>query len=101
MAKLCSINKNKKRRKLIDQNRQKREALKEVIMAKDTSPEDRMVAVLKLAKVSRDSSRVRYRNRCELTGRPRGVYSKFNLCRIKIRDLAGEGQIPGLVKASW
>ncbi len=101
MAKLCSVNKNNRRKKMIDAKRASREALKAVIMDKNTSPEERMQAVMKLAKKPRNSSRVRHRNRCVLTGRPRGVYSKFGLCRIKIRDLAGEGQIPGLVKASW
>ncbi len=101
MAKLCSVNKNKRRKKMIEAKRASREALKATIMNKDTSPEERMQAVLKLAKMPRNSSRVRHRNRCELTGRPRGVYRKFGLCRIKIRELAGEGQIPGMVKASW
>ncbi len=101
MAKSCSIIKNNKRKKMIESKRASREALKATIMDKSTSPEERMQAVLKLAKMPRNSSRVRHRNRCVLTGRPRGVYRKFGLCRIKIRDLAGEGQIPGVVKASW
>lgn len=101
MAKLCSVNKNNRRKRMIESKRASRQALKSVIMNKDTSPEERMQAVLKLAKMPRNSSKVRHRNRCALTGRPRGVYAKFNLCRVKIRDLAGEGQIPGLVKASW
>ncbi len=101
MAKVCSVEKNNKRKRMIEAKRPTRDALKAIIMNKDTSPEERMQAVMKLAKMPRNSSRVRHRNRCVLTGRPRGVYRKFGLCRIKIRDLAGIGQIPGVVKASW
>ena len=101
MAKTSSIEKNNNRAKKIANKAASRAALKAIIMDKETSPEERMQAVLKLAEMPRDSSKTRYRRRCKLTGRPRGVYRKFGLCRIKIRDLAGEGQIPGVVKASW
>ena len=72
-------------------------------MAKDASlpPEERFAARLKLASLPRNGSAVRIRNRCELTGRPRGVYRKFKLARLSLRDLASTGQIPGMVKASW
>ena len=70
-------------------------------MDKETSMEDRFTAVMKLAKLPRNSSAVRQHNRCALTGRPRGVYRKFRLCRIKLRELASAGQIPGIIKSSW
>jgi small subunit ribosomal protein S14 len=101
MAKLCMIKKDQKRRKLGKQYAARRLKLKTVIMDKDTTMEDRFAAVMKLAKLPRDSSRVREHNRCELTGRPRGYYRKFKLCRIKLRELASNGQIPGIVKSSW
>ena len=101
MAKTCMIEKDKRRRKLTKQYKARRDALKTVIMDKNTSMEDRFAAVMKLAKLPRSSSAVRQRNRCELTGRPRGYYRKFKLCRIKLRELASNGQIPGIVKSSW
>src|SRR5271163_2265927 len=101
MAKTCMIEKEKNRSALNKQYKVKRAKLKEVIMDKDTSMEDRFAAVMKLAKLPRNSAAVRHRNRCELTGRPRGNYRKFKLCRIKLRELGSFGQIPGLVKASW
>src|ERR1700733_13003479 len=101
MAKTCMIEKDKRRRRLAKQYRARREKLKAIIMNKETPMEDRFTAVMKLAKIPRNSARVRQRNRCLLTGRPRGVYSKFKLCRIKIRELASNGQIPGVIKASW
>ena len=101
MAKTCMIEKDKHRRQLAKQYKARRTKLKEVIMDKETSMEDRFTAVMKLAKLPRNSAKVRERNRCELTGRPRGVYRKFKLCRIKLRDLASAGQIPGVTKSSW
>ena len=101
MAKTCMIEKDKRRRRLAKQYRARREKLKAIIMNKETPMEDRFTAVMKLAKIPRNSARVRQRNRCLLTGRPRGNYRKFKLCRIKIRELASSGQIPGVVKASW
>ncbi len=101
MAKTCMIEKDKRRRRLTKQYKGRRDALKLVIMDKETSMEDRFTAVMKLAKLPRNSSAVRMHSRCELTGRPRGYYRKFKLCRIKLRELASNGQIPGIVKSSW
>src|SRR5690242_17437288 len=101
MAKKCMIKKNEHRVALAKQYRARREALKATIMNKETTMEDRFTAVMKLAKVPRNSARVRQRNRCALTGRPRGNFRKFKLCRIKLRELASMGQIPGVTKASW
>jgi len=101
MAKTCMIEKEKNRRKLAKQYRVRREKLKAIVMNKETTMEDRFAAVMKLAKMPRNSARVRQRNRCLLTGRPRAVYRKFKLCRIKLRELASMGQIPGVTKASW
>ncbi len=101
MAKTSAIEKNKKRERLIKQHAAKRAALKAI--AKDTSrsPEERFIARLKLAQLPRNSSPIRSRLRCELTGRPRGNYRKFKLSRIALRELASSGQIPGMVKSSW
>ena len=101
MAKTCMIEKDKHRRRLAKQYKSRRAVLKATIMDKETQMEDRFTAVMKLAKMPRDGSRVRQRNRCELTGRPRGTYRKFKLARIKFRELASNGQIPGVIKASW
>jgi small subunit ribosomal protein S14 len=101
MAKLCMIEKEKHRRKLIKQYKTRRDKLKATIMDKETSMEDRFMAVMKLATMPRNSSAVRQHNRCELTGRPRGVYRKFRLSRIKLRELASAGLIPGVIKSSW
>lgn len=101
MAKTSSIEKNKKRERMTAQYKNRRMALKEIISNKEISDEERFEAVLKLATLPRNSSKVRIHNRCELTGRPRGNYRKFKLSRIVFRDLANRGQIPGLVKASW
>ena len=101
MAKTCMTEKEKNRRRLAKRYRTRREKLKAVVMNKETTMEDRFSAVMKLAKLPRNGARIRQRNRCELTGRPRGVYRKFKLCRIKLRELASSGQIPGVIKASW
>ncbi len=101
MAKTCMIEKEKHRRRLAKKNKSKRAKLKAIIMNKNTAMEDRFTAVMKLAKLPRNSAPVRQRNRCELTGRPRAYYRKFKLCRIKLRELASNGQIPGITKASW
>jgi small subunit ribosomal protein S14 len=101
MAKLSSIQRNKHRLSLVKRNAKKRKALKEVVMDQSLSMEDRFAAQMKLAKLPRNSSAVRIRNRCELSGRPRAFYRKFKLSRIALRDLASSGQIPGMVKASW
>jgi small subunit ribosomal protein S14 len=101
MAKTSSIKKNQKRQKLADRFAAKRARLKTIIMDRDGSPEDRFVAQLKLAALPRNSAKVRVRNRCELSGRPRAYYRKFKLSRIALRELASAGQIPGMVKSSW
>ena len=101
MAKLSSVEKNNRRARMAKQYAKKRAALKEIIMDKDANMEDRFAAQMKLAAMPRNGAKTRVRNRCELTGRPRGNYRKFKLCRIKLRELGNQGQIPGLVKASW
>ncbi len=101
MAKLSSIKKNNKRRKLANSLRNKRKALKAEIYDKTKPLEERFVLVMKLAKLPRNSAASRIRNRCELTGRPRGVYRRFGLSRNMLRTLASNGMLPGLIKASW
>lgn len=101
MAKKSAIEKNERRIRMVKQSRGKRERLKKEAYDKTLSLEDRFEAILKLAAMPRNSSRVRVRNRCLLSGRPRGYYRKFRLSRIAIRDLASEGQIPGMTKSSW
>ncbi len=101
MAKLSSIEKNNRRARMAKQFSKKRLALKAVIMNKELSMEERFTAQIKLAALPRNSAKNRVRNRCELTGRPRGNYRKFKLCRIKLRELGSFGQIPGLIKSSW
>ena len=101
MAKMSIVQRDKKRRRMTRSLSGKRARLKAIVMNRETSVEDRFDAVLKLAQVPRNSSKVRVRNRCELTGRPRATYRKFKLARIKLRELASKGQIPGMVKSSW
>jgi len=101
MAKKSAVEKNKRRRKLVKKYAAKRQNLRDQACDKNLSPEDRFAARLKLAELPRNSSATRVRNRCELTGRPRGTYRKFRLSRIALRDLASRGQIPGMVKSSW
>jgi small subunit ribosomal protein S14 len=101
MAKVSSVEKNKRRAKLVKQYAARRAALKAAAKNTKLSPEDRFAARLKLAEVPRNSSPTRVRNRCELSGRPRGVYSKFKLSRLALRELASSGQLPGVVKSSW
>ena len=101
MAKTSAVNRNKKRERLAARDRGKRGVLKAVVMDRSLPVEDRFNASLKLAQLPRNGAPVRVRLRCELTGRPRGNYRKFKLCRVALRDLASVGQIPGMVKASW
>ena len=101
MAKKSAIERNEKRRKLTDRYAAKRAALKEVANDRSLPMEERFSARLKLAELPRNSSRVRIRNRCKISGRPRGNYRKFKMSRISLRDLASTGQIPGMVKSSW
>jgi small subunit ribosomal protein S14 len=101
MAKTSAVDKNRKRAQLVKRLQAKRTRLKALADDRSLPPEERFEARLKLAELPRNSSRVRIRNRCELSGRPRGVYRKFKLSRIALRDLASAGQIPGMVKSSW
>lgn len=101
MAKTSAITRNAKRVRMATRDKEKRAALKNIVMDRTLPVEDRFDASLKLAELPRNGSRVRVRLRCKLTGRSRGNYRKFELCRIALRDLASSGQIPGLVKASW
>ena len=101
MAKLSSVQKNLNRQKLIEKFSNKRKALKKKIMDKNISIEERLKLQNKLNDLPRNSANIRYRNRCKLTGRTRGVYRKFGLSRIKIRELSMSGDLPGMVKSSW
>ena len=101
MAKTSSIQRNLKRIKLTKKFLKKREDLKKIIKDKKLPLEDRFAAQLKLAKIPRNSSKTRIRNRCEITGRPHGVYRKLKISRIALRDLASKGKIPGMTKSSW
>ena len=101
MAKKSAVEKNKKRERLVSRDAAKRAELKAIIKDQTKSDEERFAAVLKLQEMPRNGSKIRVRNRCEMTGRPRGVYRKFKLGRVVLRDLASTGQIPGMVKSSW
>jgi len=101
MAKKSAVEKNKNRRKLVDKYAAKRSELRAIIMNREAEPEERFEATLQLAALPRNSAKNRLRNRCGLTGRPRGYYRKFGLSRIAVRELGSIGQIPGLVKSSW
>ena len=101
MAKLSSINKNNKRIKLSNRFYAKRKKLKDIIMDKKLSLEERFKAQQKLSSLPRNSSKIRIRNRCQITGSPHGVYRKLKISRIALRKLGLEGKIPGMVKSSW
>jgi|TARA_B110000503_G_scaffold127923_1_gene198253 small subunit ribosomal protein S14 len=101
MAKTSMIEREKRRTKTVAKFAEKRAELKAIINSVKATDEERWDAQIKLQKLPRDSSPVRQRNRCRLTGRPHGVYRKFGLSRIKLRESAMRGEIPGLVKSSW
>jgi small subunit ribosomal protein S14 len=101
MAKTSSIEKNKRRRNMVARYAERRAELKRIATDPDLSLEERFQARLKLAELPRNSSAVRIRNRCEVTGRPRGYYRKLKVSRIALRELGSAGLIPGLVKSSW
>ena len=101
MAKMSAINKNNKRIKLSDKFYKKRLKLKKIIMDKKLTLEERFKAQQKLSKLPRNSAKVRVMNRCQITGRPHGVYRKLKISRIALRQLGLEGKIPGMVKLSW
>ncbi len=101
MAKVSMINREKKRQKLVAKYAEKRAELKAITKNLDLPMEERFKAVLKLAKLPRDSSATRLHNRCEVSGRPKAYYRKLRMSRIALRDLASKGEIPGMVKSSW
>ncbi|MBK6297812.1 MAG: 30S ribosomal protein S14 [Sphingomonadales bacterium] len=101
MAKVSSINKNEKRKKLVKKYAGRYARLKAIANDESQDDTDRLMARLKLAEIPRNGNPTRVRNRCELTGRPRAYYRKFRLCRIQLRDLANKGLIPGVTKSSW
>ena len=101
MAKLSSINKNNRRIKLSKRLFNKRKKLKTIVMNKKLSLDERFKAQQKLSKLPRNSAKNRIRNRCQITGRPHGVYRKLKISRIALRKLGLEGKIPGMVKSSW
>ena len=101
MAKLSSVNKNNRRIKLSNKYYKKRNALKKIIMNKKLPLEERFKAQQKLSKLPRNSSKTRVMNRCQITGRPHGVYRKLKISRIALRQLGLEGKIPGMIKSSW
>ena len=101
MAKTSSIEKNLKRINLVKKFSKKREALKKIVKNRKLTLDERFEAQLKLAKLPRNSSKTRIRNRCEITGRPHGVYRKLKISRIALRELASKGRIPGMTKSSW
>jgi small subunit ribosomal protein S14 len=101
MAKLALINREKKRAKLVAKFAAKRAELEALVCDMKLSEEDRMAARLRLQQLPRNANPTRQRNRCSLTGRPRGVFRKFGLCRNKLREIAFRGEVPGMTKASW
>jgi small subunit ribosomal protein S14 len=101
MAKLSSINKNEKRRKLVARYAPKYAKLKAIANDESLDETERLIARLKMAELPRNGNPTRIRNRCELTGRPRGYYRKFRLARVMLRDLANKGLITGVTKSSW
>ena len=101
MAKKSAIQKNLKRMKLAKKFEKKRAQLKKIINNKKLEVSERFAAQLKLNKLPKNSSKIRIRNRCEITGRPHGVYRKLKISRIALRDMASDGKIPGVIKSSW
>ena len=101
MAKLSSVNKNERRKKLVQQYAGKYAALKAKANDQSLDETERLIARLKMAELPRNANPTRIRNRCALTGRPRAYYRKFGLARVMLRDLANKGMIPGLTKSSW
>ena len=101
MTKKSAINRNLKRIKMVKKFENKRKKLKEIIYNKKLPLEERFEAQQKLSKLPKNSARIRIRNRCEITGRPHGVYRKLKISRIALRELASQGKIPGMVKSSW
>jgi small subunit ribosomal protein S14 len=101
MAKLSSINKNERRKKLVKKYANQYAKLKAIADNESLDDSERLIARLKMAEIPRNANPTRVRNRCATTGRPRGYYRKFGLCRVELRDLANKGMIPGVTKSSW
>ena len=101
MAKTSAVQRNLKRIRLVEKFMKKRKELKKIISNKKLTLEERFKAQLKLAKLPRNSAKIRIRNRCEITGRPHAVYRKLRISRIALRELASKGRIPGMTKSSW
>ena len=101
MAKRSAVERNKKRKRMVAKYAAKRAALKAQAQDRELSREERFLAYIKLAALPRNGAKSRVRNRCQVTGRPRGFYRKFKLSRIALRELASVGQVPGMVKSSW
>ena len=101
MAKLSSINKNERRKKLVEQNRAKYAKLKAIANDESLEETERLIARLKMAELPRNGNPTRIRNRCMVTGRPRAYYRKFKLARVMLRELANKGMVPGVTKSSW
>ena len=101
MAKMSAIQKNKRRRRIVARFATKRNALRAIAKDQSLPAEDRFAARLKLSQLPRNSAPARIRNRCELTGRPRGFHRKYQMSRIALRELASSGHLPGMVKSSW
>ena len=101
MAKLSAVNKNNRRIRLSNKFYLKRKKLKDIVMNKNLPLEERFKAQQKLSKLPRNSAKIRVRNRCQITGRPHGVYRKLKISRIALRKLSLEGKIPGMIKSSW
>lgn len=101
MAKVGTVETNERRKALVDKYAAKRAELKATVQDKSLPPEERFAATLELAELPRNSSKTRVRNRCRVTGRPRGYYRKFQMSRIALRDLASNAMIPGVTKSSW
>ncbi len=101
MAKVSAVEKNKRRRKLVSRDADKRAALKAIIKNQELPIDERFKATLKLAEMPRNGSKTRIRNRCEVSGRPRGYYRKLKMSRIALRELGNFGKVPGVVKSSW
>lgn len=101
MAKKSAVAKNKHRKDLADRYAARRAALKAIVMDKSNEEEERFMAALKLAELPRNSAKVRIRNRCEVSGRPRAYYRRFKMSRVALRELGSQGLVPGVTKSSW
>ena len=101
MAKVSAVAKNNRRAKIIERDLEKRKKLKNILMSKKTTDQEKFEAQSKLAELPRDGAKIRYRNRCNITGKPRGYYRDFGISRISLRENSGFGLIPGVIKSSW